>query len=77
MRCNYGGPVYRMDDIVPQSSQHRRPLVCIQGLLIEFGLMLSYKGPYWPALLLCLERNRCGQCGYSNKDCKQEVLLLT
>ena len=33
------GPVYGMDDIVPQASQHRRPLVCMQGLLIEFGLM--------------------------------------
>lgn len=32
------GPVHRMDDIVPQARQHRKLLVCIQRLLIEFSL---------------------------------------
>lgn len=59
MRCNYGGPVYRMDDIVPQSSQHRRPLVCIQGLLIEFGLMYPIRALLWLSSSVYLERNRC------------------
>lgn len=54
------GPVYRMDDIVPQASQHRRPLVCIQALLIEFGLMYLTKGLIGQlSSSVYLERNHC------------------